>query len=236
MKLFRFQIVILCRKWLKMRFQKKVKKKKWIWFSHLQSLHLKSGMYFLVMIFQLCSNNWKRLTIHDQFSDTSFTVSVKLWHIKSDFWIRFKITIDKMFFLKIHASFWNHHSREHFHFFLWNWHFGSMKLRHIFTFLCETVKTGSRFHFFSLAFSLFCVKLWKQVQTKNYPESNQNPMNTRFYSLFYVKNEVSAVNLTYFIFYCGTVSRENWLKLEIFFCFVGSKNKTGWWFHGWKLA
>ena len=44
-------------------------------------------------------------------------------------------------------------------------------------------------------------------------------LDTRFYGLFYVKNEVSAVNLIYFIFYCGTVSRENWVKLVIFFLF-----------------
>ena len=44
-------------------------------------------------------------------------------------------------------------------------------------------------------------------------------MDNRFYGLFYVKNEVSAVNLIYFIFYCGTVSRENWVKLVILFLF-----------------
>ena len=102
-------------------------------------------MNFLVIIFQVWSKNWKKCIIHDQFSVTSFTVSVKLWHIKRDFSTSFKITLDERFFTKYHASFWNHPRWEHFHFFLWNWHFGSMKLTNIFTFLCETVK---QIHFF----------------------------------------------------------------------------------------
>ena len=164
--------------------------------------------------------NWKKCTIHDQFSVTSFTVSVKLWHIKSDFSTSFKITIDERFFMKNHLSFWNHPRYEHFHFFLWNWHFGSMKLTNILTFLCETVKTGSLFLW-------NCERLIFKILG----------LDTRFYGLFYVKNEVSAVNLIYFIFYCGTVSRENWVKLVILFLFyLAQKNETGWWFHGWKLA
>ena len=109
--------------------------------------------------------------------------------------------------------------------FLWNFQISWMKLTHIFTFLCENVKKGSRFHFFLHAFSRLCVKVWKQVQTKNYLESNQNPMNTRFYSLFYVIYEVSAVNLTYLIFYCGRVSREKCWKLEIFPALLPQKMK-----------
>ena len=90
----------------------------------------------------------------------------------------------------------------------------------IFTFFCET-DTLVRWN--SLTFWLFCVKLWKQVY---FILSNCERLifkilglDTRFYGLFYVKNEVSAVNLIYFIFYCGTVSRENWVKLVILFLF-----------------
>ena len=101
-------------------------------------------MNFLVMIFATWSKIEKKYTIHDQFSVTSFTVSVKLWQKKSDFSTVFKITIDEMFFMKNHASFWNHHMWEHFHFFFWNCHFGSMKLS---------------------TFSLFWVKLWKKKKT-----------------------------------------------------------------------
>ena len=104
--------------------------------------------------------------------------------------------------MKNHLSFWNHPRYEHFHFFLWNWHFGSMKLTNILTFLCETVKTGSLFLW-------NCERLIFKILG----------LDTRFYGLFYVKNEVSAVNLIYFIFYCGTVSRENWVKLVILFLF-----------------
>ena len=68
-------------------------------------LHLKSGVYFLVMIFRYVQKIGKGLTNHDQFSDTSFTVSVKLWHIKSDFSTSLKITIDERFFMKNHLSF-----------------------------------------------------------------------------------------------------------------------------------
>ena len=68
-------------------------------------LHLKSGMYFLVMIFLYVQKIGKGLTNHDQFSDTSFTVSGKLWHTKSDFSTNFKITIYERFFIKNHASF-----------------------------------------------------------------------------------------------------------------------------------
>ena len=78
-------------------------------------LHLKSGMNFLVMVFAIWSKIEKKYKIHDQFSVTSFTVSVKLWHKKSDFSTVFKITLDEMFFMKNHASFWNHHMWEHFH-------------------------------------------------------------------------------------------------------------------------
>ena len=93
------------------------------------------------MVFAIWSEIEKKYKIHYQFSVTSFTVSVKLWHKKSDFSTVFKITIDEMFFMKNHASFWNHHRWEHFHFFFRNCHFGSMKLS---------------------TFSLFWVKLWKK--------------------------------------------------------------------------
>ena len=123
------------------QFQKKSENHFSFFFRTCNRLHLKSGMNFLVMIFAIWSKIEKKYTIHDQFSVTSFTVSVKLWHKKSDFSTVFKITIDEMFFMKNHASFWNHHMWEHFHFFFRNCHFGSMKLS---------------------TFSLFWVKLWKK--------------------------------------------------------------------------
>ena len=90
----------------------------------------------------------------------------------------------------------------------------------IFTFLCE-IDTLVRWN--SLTFWLFCVKLWKQVHFFLWNCERLIfkilGLDTRFYGLFYVKNEVSAVNLIYFIFYCGTVSRENWVKLVILFLF-----------------
>ena len=41
--------------------------------------------------------------------------------------------------------------------------------------------------------------------------------DTRFIALFYVKNEVSTETMFIFIFYCATVSRENWMKLAVLF-------------------
>ena len=155
--------------------------------------------------------NWKKCTIHDQFSVTSFTVSVKLWHIKSDFSTSFKITIDERFFMKNHLSFWNHSRYEHFHFFSWNWHFGSMKLTNILTFLCETVKTGSLFLW-------NCERLIFKILG----------LDTRFYGLFYVKNEVSAVNLIYFYFLLWHSFKWNWRKnVWIIFWLFGIK-KWNW--------
>ena len=53
-------------------------------------------------------------------------------------------------------------------------------------------------------------------------------IETRFIALFYVKNEVSAETIFIFIFYCATVSRENFMKLAVFFSdYFGIKNKTG---------
>ena len=90
----------------------------------------------------------------------------------------------------------------------------------IFTFLCEI---DTLVWWNSLTFWLFCVKLWKQVHFFLWNCERLIfkilGLDTRFYGLFYVKNEVSAVNLIYFIFYCGTVSRENWVKLVILFLF-----------------
>ena len=58
---------------------------------------------------------------------------------------------------------------------------------------------------------------------------------TRFYALFYVKNEVSAKTSLIFVFYCGTVSSETGEKMsELFSDFLASKNETGWWFHVWN--
>ena len=52
-------------------------------------------------------------------------------------------------------------------------------------------------------------------------------MYTRFYALFYGKKKVSAKTLLIFIFYCGTVSRENWRKnYGSFVNFIGIKNET----------
>ena len=103
----------------------------------------------------------------------------------------------------------------------------------IFTFLCE-IDTLVRWN--SLTFWLFCVKLWKQVHFFFWNCERLIfkilGLDTRFYGLFYVKNEVSAVNLIYFIFYCGTVSRENWVKLVIFFCFIWLK-KWNWLMVSW---
>ena len=60
-------------------------------------------------------------------------------------------------------------------------------------------------------------------------------IETRFIALFYVKNEVSAETIFIFIFYCATVSRENFIKLAVLFSdYFGIKNKTGWWFHDFK--
>ena len=51
-------------------------------------------------------------------------------------------------------------------------------------------------------------------------------IDTRFYALFYVKKEVSAKTLLFFLFCCGTVSRENWRKNYGFFVdFIGIKNE-----------
>ena len=52
--------------------------------------------------------------------------------------------------------------------------------------------------------------------------------DTRFIALFYVKNEVSTETMFIFIFYCATVSRENFMKLAVFFSdYFGIKNETG---------
>ena len=60
-------------------------------------------------------------------------------------------------------------------------------------------------------------------------------IETRFIALFYGKNEVSAETIFIFIFYCATVSRENFIKLAVLFSdYFGIKNKTGWWFHDFK--
>ena len=60
-------------------------------------------------------------------------------------------------------------------------------------------------------------------------------IETRFLDLFYGKNEVSAETIFIFIFYCATVSRENFMKLAVLFSdYFGIKNKTGWWFHDFK--
>ena len=59
--------------------------------------------------------------------------------------------------------------------------------------------------------------------------------DTRFIALFYVKNEVSTETIFIFIFYCATVSRENWMKLAVLFSdYFGIKNETGWWFHNFS--
>ena len=60
-------------------------------------------------------------------------------------------------------------------------------------------------------------------------------IETRFIALFYGKNEVSAETIFIFIFYCATVSRENFMKLAVLFSdYFGIKNETGWWFHDFK--
>ena len=60
-------------------------------------------------------------------------------------------------------------------------------------------------------------------------------IETRFLYLFYGKNEVSAETIFIFIFYCATVSRENFMKLaELFSDYFGIKNETGWWIHDFK--
>ena len=60
-------------------------------------------------------------------------------------------------------------------------------------------------------------------------------IETRFIALFYGKNEVSAETIFIFIFYCASVSRENFIKLAVLFSdYFGIKNKTGWWFHDFK--
>ena len=87
------------------QFQKKSEHNFDFGFRPYNRLHLKSGVYFLVMIFRYVQKIGKGLTNHDQFSDTSFTVSGKLWHTKSDFSTNFKITIYERFFIKNHASF-----------------------------------------------------------------------------------------------------------------------------------
>ena len=52
-------------------------------------------------------------------------------------------------------------------------------------------------------------------------------MYTRFYAPFYVKKKVSVKTLLIFLFYCGTVSRENWRKNYGFFVdFIGIKNES----------
>ena len=58
--------------------------------------------------------------------------------------------------------------------------------------------------------------------------------STRFYGLFYWKNEVSVETTFIFILWCGTVSRENWMKLAVlFYCFYWLKKWNLLWFHGW---
>ena len=106
----------------------------------------------------------------------------------------------------------------------------------IFTFLCE-IDTLVRWN--SLTFWLFCVKLWKQVHFFFWNCERLIfkilGLDTRFYGLFYVKNEVSAKTSLIFIFYCGTVSSETGKKMsELFSDFLASKNETGWWFHVWN--
>ena len=61
--------------------------------------------------------------------------------------------------------------------------------------------------------------------------------STRFYGLFYWKNEVSEETTFIFILWCGTVSRENWMKLAVlFYCFYWLK-KWNWLMVSWmKLA
>ena len=120
-------------------------------------------MNFLVMIFAIWSKIEKKYTIHDQFSVTSFTVSVKLWHKKSDFSTVFKITIDEMFFMKNHASFWNHHMWEHFHFLFLKLSFWFDETLYIFTFLSETVKKKTTFF----------VKLTKLCRVKFKPNNSK---------------------------------------------------------------
>ena len=54
----------------------------------------------------------------------------------------------------------------------------------------------------------------------------QKIIETRFIALFYGKNEVSAETIFIFIFYCATVSRENFMKLAVLFSdYFGSKMK-----------
>ena len=53
-------------------------------------------------------------------------------------------------------------------------------------------------------------------------------IETRFIALFYGKNEVSAETIFILIFYCATVSRENFMKLAVLFSdYFGIKNETG---------
>ena len=55
------------------QFQKKSENNFDFGFRTYNRLHLKSGMYFLVMIFRCVQKIGKGLTYHDQFSDTSFS-------------------------------------------------------------------------------------------------------------------------------------------------------------------
>ena len=81
------------------------------------------------------------------------------------------------------------------------------KKNFFFFYKSETVKN---FHFF--------------FETKNFHFFFET--DTRFIDLFYEKKEVSEETAFIFYFYCGSVSRENWMKLAVLLSgFLASKKK-----------
>ena len=69
------------------------------------------------------------------------------------------------------------------------------------------------------------MKLSQKIRIRSIGFTN---LCTRFYGLFYVKNEVSDETSLIFYFYCGTVSRETGQKMSNdFLIFLTPKNETG---------
>ena len=78
--------------------------------------------------------------------------------------------------------------------------------------------------FLKLRWNCYSLKMKPRVECKFAIQIHV--FSTRFYGLFYWKNEVSVETTFIFILWCGIVSRENWMKLAgFFFVFFGAKMK-----------
>ena len=69
------------------------------------------------------------------------------------------------------------------------------------------------------------MKLSQKIRIRSIGFTN---LCTRFYGLFYVKNEVSDETSLIFYFYCGTVSRETGQKMSEWFSDFFASKKWNW--------